>query len=299
MLFDPNTVNAINFLLGLLVVGMMGTFWLRDGRTKIGLFWFLAACAFELGHTFYLLRPWFSFDVLTICAATVTSLALLCLLVSMQMLTGRRVLGKVGIALLATHLLALGCSVLLGVSTEFRMVLNSFFWGGLASAAFWCLHSSDQGKWRAWYGFPAAVVGAHAVFHVVRLVTAGGEAMGLWNFPLNVLQSISFSETSIFMVAIFMSLLISDLRRRNRELQSALDEVQVLSGMLPICSGCKKIRDDEGYWTKLETFISSRSRAQFSHGLCPDCAVNLYPEVFSKETPDQMRRICLSAKVKE
>ncbi len=45
----------------------------------------------------------------------------------------------------------------------------------------------------------------------------------------------------------------------------------MLSGLLPICSGCKKIRDDEGYWNQLEVFIDSHSEARFSHGICPDC----------------------------
>jgi hypothetical protein len=61
------------------------------------------------------------------------------------------------------------------------------------------------------------------------------------------------------------------------KLEEALAEVRKLSGLLPICSSCKKIRDDKGYWQLLEKYISSHSEAQFSHGICPDCAQNLYP----------------------
>ncbi|MEW5721682.1 MAG: 7TM diverse intracellular signaling domain-containing protein [Thermodesulfobacteriota bacterium] len=64
-----------------------------------------------------------------------------------------------------------------------------------------------------------------------------------------------------------------------RELQQALSEVTTLSGLLPICSMCKKIRDDKGYWNQIEAYISSHSEARFSHGLCPDCAKRLYPQV--------------------
>jgi CheY-like chemotaxis protein len=67
------------------------------------------------------------------------------------------------------------------------------------------------------------------------------------------------------------------------KLQEAMANVQVLSGMLPICSGCKKIRDDEGYWSQVEEFISKRSDIQFSHSLCPDCAHRLYPDLYPKE----------------
>ena len=62
------------------------------------------------------------------------------------------------------------------------------------------------------------------------------------------------------------------------ELRDALAEVKTLSGLLPICAGCKKIRNEEGRWEQMETYISSHSDAEFSHGLCPDCMRRLYPE---------------------
>ena len=62
-----------------------------------------------------------------------------------------------------------------------------------------------------------------------------------------------------------------------KELQKVLAQVKTLSGMLPICSGCKKIRDDQGYWNRIETYISEHSDAQFSHGICPDCAKKYFP----------------------
>jgi len=61
------------------------------------------------------------------------------------------------------------------------------------------------------------------------------------------------------------------LSRRVRELQSALDTVKVLSGLLPICSYCKRIRDDNDYWQQLECYVSEHTNAQFSHGICPSC----------------------------
>lgn len=64
------------------------------------------------------------------------------------------------------------------------------------------------------------------------------------------------------------------------ELQDALARVKTLSGLLPICASCKKIRDDKGYWTAVETYILEHSDAEFSHGLCPDCARKLYPDYF-------------------
>lgn len=62
------------------------------------------------------------------------------------------------------------------------------------------------------------------------------------------------------------------------ELKDALRNVKTLSGLLPICSSCKKIRDDKGYWNQLEAYIHDHSQAQFSHGICPECAKKLYPD---------------------
>jgi len=66
------------------------------------------------------------------------------------------------------------------------------------------------------------------------------------------------------------------------ELKDALNEVKTLSGLLPICASCKKIRDDNGYWNQIESYIRDRSEAEFSHSICPECSKKLYPEI-SKE----------------
>lgn len=72
----------------------------------------------------------------------------------------------------------------------------------------------------------------------------------------------------------------AELEARNAELQEALDKVKQLSGLLPICSHCKKIRDDEGYWQQVEVYIRDHSEAEFSHGICPDCMKNFYADFY-------------------
>ncbi|MCP4688930.1 MAG: response regulator [Desulfobacterales bacterium] len=66
------------------------------------------------------------------------------------------------------------------------------------------------------------------------------------------------------------------LGEKNEQLEEALANVRTLKGLLPICSKCKKIRDGEGYWKKIETYIENHSEAEFSHGLCQDCMDMLY-----------------------
>lgn len=71
--------------------------------------------------------------------------------------------------------------------------------------------------------------------------------------------------------------------RRTRELKEALAEVKLLSGFLPICASCKKIRDDQGYWNQIESYIQRHSQAQFSHSICPECMRKLYPDFIDKQ----------------
>lgn len=63
-----------------------------------------------------------------------------------------------------------------------------------------------------------------------------------------------------------------------KELRAALDNIKTLEGILPICASCKKIRDTGGCWSSVESYVSSRSKAEFSHGICPDCVKRLYPQ---------------------
>jgi CheY-like chemotaxis protein len=78
-------------------------------------------------------------------------------------------------------------------------------------------------------------------------------------------------------------LLQKELRRKNSELEAALSQVKRLSGLLPICASCKKIRDDQGYWQDVAVYIQDHSEAELSHGLCADCAKRLYPELYEED----------------
>lgn len=68
-----------------------------------------------------------------------------------------------------------------------------------------------------------------------------------------------------------------------KDLEKALSEVRTLSGLLPICSSCKKIRDEQGAWRPVESYISARSEAEFTHGICPECVERLYPGLFDND----------------
>ena len=72
------------------------------------------------------------------------------------------------------------------------------------------------------------------------------------------------------------------LANRVRELEEAMSRIKQLHGLLPICASCKKIRDDKGYWNQIELYIRDHSEAEFSHGICPGCVKELYPDIYEK-----------------
>ncbi|NWH06239.1 hypothetical protein [Desulfobacter latus] len=80
-----------------------------------------------------------------------------------------------------------------------------------------------------------------------------------------------------------INLQYEELKQKNEELRNASENIKVLKGLLPICSSCKKIRDDKGYWNQIEEYIDKNSEASFSHGICPDCLKKLYPEFVSDD----------------
>lgn len=72
---------------------------------------------------------------------------------------------------------------------------------------------------------------------------------------------------------------LDEIRANHAELQRRLDEIRVLRGLIPICASCKKVRDDAGYWSQIETYLGAHTGAEFSHGLCPACEERYYPEL--------------------
>jgi MFS family permease len=88
---------------------------------------------------------------------------------------------------------------------------------------------------------------------------------------------LGLANRGITIFVVWLTVVLSLTRKRVEE------EVKALRGLLPICSYCKKIRDDKGYWKQIEVYIAANSQADFSHGLCPECGIEHYPEIFSHE----------------
>lgn len=126
------------------------------------------------------------------------------------------------------------------------------------------------------------------VFSGISLITIlCSDIMAGKNFELSLLEiwnSAMYLAFFIVAVLLLSELKIMLLLRTGliADLQSALSEVKELSGILPICASCKKIRDDDGYWHDVAVYIRDHTNAEFTHGLCKECAEKLYPDCFGK-----------------
>ena len=98
-------------------------------------------------------------------------------------------------------------------------------------------------------------------------------------------HALYFRSVILFLFIIFGLIVGNTISR----LEEALQNVKTLSGFLPICANCKKIRDDEGYWQQIEEYIIKHSEADFTHGICNECMENLYPEHF-QEFEEKMKK---------
>ena len=149
------------------------------------------------------------------------------------------------------------------------------------------------------YSLAGAIVG-YFVFHPLVMLftylmtfkdaslditnTGGITAVILRSFSIDMLPwSLSFSLFNVIIGLYYGMLKVEKMAQEELiiNLQKALSEVKTLSGMLPICAWCKKIRNDEGYWQKIEAYFKSHSDLDFTHGICNDCAKKEYPDLSS------------------
>ncbi len=134
----------------------------------------------------------------------------------------------------------------------------------------------------------------HPLIHIIYVFHFTSGHSEATNLVSEILQSFSVSVLPWSLAFMILSALIGmfwgKIRQADEEkskiiaeLHKTLEEVETLSGFLPICASCKKIRDDQGYWNQIEAYISEHSEAEFSHGICPECAEKLYPDIYNEK----------------
>ncbi len=125
----------------------------------------------------------------------------------------------------------------------------------------------------AWYGTRSWGLAFAVTLPLIRFYFST-----VWDSPETLIESLG---NAVIRISIFslIAVLADRVASQTRQLER---EVKQLEGLLPICSHCKKIKSEDGNWTMMERYISDHSQAEFSHGICPDCLENNYPEIYAK-----------------
>ncbi len=272
---NQETVTYLtNIVIGVILALLATLYWRQQRGSNAMLYWVLAAWVMTVADILFAARPLLSHTIGRLLPTLCVTAGHAVLLLGAQHTAGLAQSWRKVSALIVVHAAGLVAFLVAGQPSNWRMVMNGLIWGGLSLASAWCLRRGSRHFWQS-VAAPASAFVAHAIFHGLRIVLAIlFEAQG-WTGATAWLQIVGDLEVSFFMVALFVGLLVAHLQLRHEELMSAQAEVQTLSGLLPICAWCKKVRDDRGYWEQLEDYFSRRSQIRFTHGMCVDCVAQM------------------------
>ena len=260
-----------NTIICAIIAVLMTDAWLQSNQRESLRYWMIAAWVMLLADILFAARPLMSDMVGRILPTVLVTLGHAALFVGTRVHAEQPAPKKLGWALVVFHAVALVLFFTLAPESVWRRVTNSLVWASLALLSYQGLRMSPSVYWRPLTA-PAKVFLAHAGFHFFRLIVSlVADSSGNSSFAAMV-DIIGDLEVSFFMVALFVGLLLAHLEQRNAQLRTALAEVETLTGLLPICAWCKKIRDDDGYWKQVDEYFRQRSQIQFSHGMCSDCS---------------------------
>ncbi len=259
-----------NIVIGVILAGLLTHFWIRQDRPPTMRYWMLAAWIMTAADVFFAARPELPHWLGRLLPTLLVTIGHATLLLGAQRTASipRRWPLVGGVVLL--HAAALVAFLFVTEPTGWRMVANGVVWAALSVAAARSLRAARPVFWQPLVS-PANAFLLHALFHAVRVGLAILFSTGAWSGLADSLQILGDLEVSFFMVALFVALLLATLQLRHEELLSARAEVRTLSGLLPICAWCKKVRDDDGYWRQVEVYFARRDHIQFTHGICTEC----------------------------
>ena len=263
-------LDLVNVFNGTVIAGLITHHWRLSGRDRIIGHWMLAAWLMIAADAVFALKSGLPGVIVAVLPTMLVTSGECVLLAGARRTRGLDPrLRQVG-AFAAVHLVAIAGLGLAGVDARWRMVADGAMECCLSALSFAALrHPGAGGATR--FRVPAAVFAIHASLHAARLTTNTYLAVkGQASTPewIHIYDEL---EDSFFVIILFVSLLTAHLRQRNDELQQAIAEVKELSGLLPICSWCRKVRDDSGYWQKIEEYFGKTSQIRFTHGICDPC----------------------------
>jgi hypothetical protein len=268
---QETVVYLVNLIIGAILATLMTHHWRRSGRAAAMGHWMVAAWVMTAADALFAARPELPYWVGRILPTLMVTVGHAVLLLGARMTADRAPRRRLLLAVVLVHAGLLAAFLFAGLPSKWRMVGNGLIWGGLSLGSFLALRRAPAAFHRSLLT-PAAVFLCHAGFHAARVSLATVFALMGWTAAAQALQLVGDLEVSFFMVALFVSLLISHLQVRHDELAGALTELKTLSGLLPICAWCRKVRADDGYWQQIEDYFVSHSQVKFTHGICTECS---------------------------
>lgn len=261
---------TINLAIGAILATLLMQHYRRAGRESSIAYWTLTAWLMTLASLLFAARPvlpyWFGRFVPTLMITVAHGV----LLLGAERTAERPRRTAAVAAVIGVHAALLLVFLATTAFAPWRSVINGLVWSALSIAAFLVLRGTG-GRLRAVMATPAVVFLAHGLFHVVRLSVAAAVALGLTTDAGGVLQRVGDVEASIFMVALFVSLLAAHLQLRNEELLAARRDVRELSELFPVCAWCRKMKTGDGYWQQIEAWLAENREMRFTHSMCESC----------------------------
>jgi len=267
---DLRIVYAVNLIIGAILAGVMSRYWRLEAQRGSLRYWIVAAWTLTAADFIFVLRASYPDVVVRMIPTLMVTVGQLVILFAAKRTTERPTSTRGALGVLVMHGIFLLGVMFTPELADWRSVGNSIVWAALAFRAAWVV-SRPVGGQHSVMQIPAFVLVCHGVFLALRLAlamraaTRPGDGIG----PL--IQLMGDLEVSLFMVALFVSVLAAFLEQSNRELRVAIDDVHQLSSMLPLCSWCNNVRNDDGYWQRIETYLTTH-RVNVTHGICEDCA---------------------------
>lgn len=279
---DDSIVYTINLIIGAILSAVMGRQRHLEASGRSLPAWIIAAWTLTAADLMFVLRAEWPAVVPRMLPTLMVTAGHIMLLRAAHRSAERPPVAWALWAVLVVHAAAQVGFVIYPEVAAWRAVTNGVIWGLLSAAAAMVLRTAANPMKDA-MRLPAYVLMFQGVFHAVRTVLAVTAAVNSTGTTAPLVQLLGNLEVSLFMVALFVSVLVAFLQLGNRELRDALDNVQQLSGMLPLCAWCHKVRDDDGYWQRLEEYLAEH-RINVTHGMCESCAADHLGRVPGGET---------------
>lgn len=275
MSMNEETVFFLTVGCTTLVLAVQTTlFWRRRFHDKPIGFWVLAIWIYVLTDFLFLLSHWMDASTARLLSRILITTAYGALFLGAQQTAGQK--PKVLPVALAIAVYAVSLPLLFTTieSTPLRIVFSRMIWGGFCFLSYAILRQGKQ-HFGGSLTSPATIFLLQGTYLVLRAAAYG--VLLLMDHPNEVkaLTYIDYANAAVFTIALFVALFVAFIDERNDEIAASRVEIQTLSGLLPICAWCKKLRADDGYWHEITDYLAHRNAGKITHGICRPCAENV------------------------